>query len=415
MNRKQLTLILVAFVVLGGLGLWLRNRDVAAYKTTSGQMGQKVLGDFDVNAVARLVIKQGTNRLDLVKKDDRWVVSERADYPANFSEVGDTLRKLWELKIAQSVPGPLGASALDRLELSLEATNHPATLVELQDKDGKPLRSLLLGKQSRSQPTAPSQFGGEEGFPDGRYVMVAGQAANGASLVSESFTSLEPKPETWLSKDFFKVEKVKSISVTFPEATNSWKLARASETNDWVLADAKPEEKLDSSKISGLPTALSYPSFEDVVVNPNLAELGLDNPTVAELETTDGFTYTIKAGKKGAEDKYYLTVAVTADFPKERTAGKDEKPEDKAKLDKEFKEKTDKLEEKFKTEKALEGRVFAVSKWTLDSLLKHRADLLQVEKKEEKKDGAAAPAAAPINPVDATLPPVPPAIEKKSE
>ena len=416
MNRKQLTLILVAFVVLGGLGLWLRNRDVASYKTTSGQMGQKVLGDFDVNAVARLVIKQGTNALDLAKKDDRWVVTERADYPANFTEVGEALRKLWDLKIAQSVPGPLAASALERLELNPDTTNHPATLVELQDKDGKVLRSLLLGKQSRSQPTAPSQFGGEEGFPDGRYVMVAGQAANGASLVSESFSSLEPKPESWLSKDFFKVEKVKSVAVTFPEATNSWKLARASETNEWVLADAKPDEKLDSSKISGIPTALSYPSFEDVVVNPNLAELGLDNPTVAELETTDGFTYTIKAGKKGTEDNYYLTVAVSADFPKERVAGNDEKPEDKAKLDKEFKEKTDKLEEKLKAEKALEGRVFKVSKWTLDSLLKHRGDLLKVEEKKDEKKDAAVPAPAPVNPVDATLPPVPPpAPEKKSE
>ncbi len=41
-----------------------------------------------------------------------------------------------------------------------------------------------------------------------------------------------------------------------------------------------------------------------------------------------------------------MVVAVTAQIPKERTPGKDEKPEDKAKLDKEFKEKQKKLEDK---------------------------------------------------------------------
>ena len=76
MNRKQLTLILVAFVVLGGLGLWLRSKNAASYETSSGQMGQKVLGDFDVNAVARMVVKQGTNTLTLAQKDERWVVAE---------------------------------------------------------------------------------------------------------------------------------------------------------------------------------------------------------------------------------------------------------------------------------------------------------------------------------------------------
>ncbi len=56
----------------------------------------------------------------------------------------------------------------------------------------------------------------------------------------------------------------------FPVATNSWKLTRASETNDWQLADAKPGEKLDSSKISSVTSPFSSPSFNDVAA-PNSA------------------------------------------------------------------------------------------------------------------------------------------------
>lgn len=410
MNRRQLTLILVAFVVLGGIALWLRHRGVSSYETTSGTMGQKVLGEFDPNAVTRFVLRRGTNSLALAQKDERWVVTERGDYPANFAEVGETLRKLWNLKIAQPVSGPLGASAIERLELNPDATNQPATVIELLDKDGKTLKSLLLGKQHRRRPATPSPMGGEEGWPDGRYVMVAGQTAS-ASLVSETFSNLEPRPESWLNKDFFKVEKTLSVSVTYPEATNSWHLTRPTETGEWTLQEAQPGETLDTTKVSGLANALSWPSLEDVLVKPNPADYGLDQPILANLTTADGFQYALQIGRREGEEKYYLTVSVTADFPKERAAGTDEKPEDKERLDKEFKEKTDKLIEKLEKEKALSGWVFQVSKWTLDSLLKKRSELLKEPPKDEEASSATAlPAPPPVNPVDATVPPLPPVL-----
>lgn len=409
MNRKQLILILAALVVLGGLGLWLRSRDVGSYRTSSGAMGQKVLGEFDINTVTRVVVRQGTNSLTLSQKDDGWVVAERGEYPANFSEVGETLRKLWDLKIVQPVPGPLGASGLARLELDPAATNKPATVVELLDKDGKALRTLVLGKQHRRKPTTPSAFGDDEGWPDGRYVMLKDGSA-GASLVSESFSSLEPKPESWLNRDFLKVEKPKSIAVTYPESTNSWRMTRASETNEWALADLQAGEQVDPTKTTVLSSVLSWPSFEDVVMPGDPALAALEKPTVAEIETTEGFKYAIKAAQKGAEEKYLMTVTATASYPRERTAGEGEKPEDKERLDKEFKERLDKLDEKLKKEKALDGRVFLVAKYTLDTLLKKRGDFFKEAKPEAAAEAGDLPLEIPaeVNPVDATLPPVPP-------
>ena len=212
-----------------------------------------------------------------------------------------------------------------------------------------------------------------------------------------------------MSKDFFKVEKAKSIAVSFQEATNSWKLTRETESGEWKLADAKPEEQLDAGKTSSFSYALSSPSFNDIIVGTSPEQTGLDKPTTIKLETFDHFTYSIAVGAK-TNDNVHLTVAVAADFPKERTPGKDEKPEDKEKLDKEFKEKTDKLSEKLRNEKALEGRVFQVTKWTLDSLFKKRGELLKEAKKEESGSAAtpATSAPPPVNPVDVTVPPLPP-------
>jgi hypothetical protein len=406
MNRKQLSLILVAVVVLGGLGLWVRSRNAASYRTTQGAMGRKVLGDdFDLNNVTQILIRHGTNELNLVQRDEVWTVKERSGYAAAFSEVSDFLRKLWELKTIQVPPG--AAAQFARLELTTSG-DKPGTLVDLKDKNGQTIRAVILGKTHRRQPATPSPYGGEEGFPDGRYVMVSGKPES-ISIVSETFSNVEPKPEQWLNKDFFKVEKVKSVAVSYPVETNSWKLQRDTESAELKLVDARPEEKLDAGKVSGVPNALSWPSFNDVVVEAKTEMTGLDKPTVAKLETFDGFNYTVKVGNKHGDDAYYVSVAVSADYPRERTPGKDEKPEDKEKFDKEFKEKTEKLNEKLKQEKALDKWVFLLSKWSLDSLLKERHTLM-AEKKEEPKPATTSTNTPPalVSPVDATVPPVPP-------
>ena len=112
----------------------------------------------------------------------------------------------------------------------------------------------------------------------------------------------------------------------------------------------------------------------------------MDHPIIATLETFDGFVYTAKVGNKTGEDNYYLAISVKGNLPTERTAGKDEKPEDKEKLDKDFKEKAAKLQEKLDKEKACENWTYLVSKWTIDRLLKVAKDFLAEKKDDTKKD-----------------------------
>jgi len=66
--------------------------------------------------------------------------------------------------------------------------------------------------------------------------------------------------------------------------------------------------------------------------------------------------------------------------------GQDEKPEDKAKLDKEFKESQKKLEEKLSQEKASEKWVYLVSTWTGRSAAQRAFQLMAEKKEEPKKD-----------------------------
>lgn len=389
MNRKQLILILLTGAVLGGIGLYLNSRKSESFERTDRLATDKLLGDFPVNDIAQITLRQHDGEVNLVK-GEVWTVKERGEYPANISSIIEFARKLWDLRPAQSQK--IGESQLGRMELLPpdKAGTNSATLVELKDKDGKAIRTVLLGKKSMRSGGGDPMGGG--GWPNGRWLYLPDKPGT-AYLVSEPFAEMEPKPDRWLAKNFFKVEKIRSVAVTFPETTNSWKLTRETEAGEWKLADATPEEQLDAGKTSSFGYALSSPGFVDVLLDASPEQTGLDKPTVINLETFDDFNYTVKVGAK-TNDNYVLTVTTSATLPKERTPGADEKPEDKERLDKEFKDRQQKLEEKLAQEKKLAKWTYLVSSWTVDSLLKQRAQLFP-EKKEEPpqvlEPGAEAP------------------------
>ena len=404
MNRKQFVILLVVGVILGAFG-WMRyKRDETSWEGGGSGNGKKTArrsaGErCRFNGNQRRVL----NELDLEKKDGRWRVKQRYDYPANYGEISGFLLKVADLKAVQVEevePSQLGRYKL----LPPGASTNTSVEVDLKDQGGKTIGTLLLGKtHMRKGQGRPSPMGemGEEGYPDGRYVMT-GANAKFVAVVSEPFSDFGAKPDAWLNKDFFKVEKIKSIAVAYPVATNSWKLSRTNEiSSDWELSEPKTGEKLDSAKTSALTYVLNSPTFNDVLPGDSKPEAtGLDKPIVVTIDTFDNFTYTLKVGQK-ANDTFPVLLTVSAQIPKERVAGKDEKAEDKTRLDKEFADQAKKLEEKLAQEKPLEKWVYFVTSWTVDPLLKERKDIL----KEEKSSADTGPKSGNPNPAASLVAP----------
>ena len=108
MNRKQLLLLIVLGLVIGGVALYKHNQRLAPPK--DAKMGAKLLANFDVNTVAALRIQNASNVLNVAKSGDIWTVKERGDYPANFGTIAEFVRKLADLKIVK--PVEVGASRL---------------------------------------------------------------------------------------------------------------------------------------------------------------------------------------------------------------------------------------------------------------------------------------------------------------
>jgi len=306
-------------------------------------------------------------------------VRERGDYPANFSQISELLLKLADLKVAQRED--LGPSQLGRFELLPPGTGtHAGTRLEFKDQSGKTLDSMLLGKKHLKQPAANSRQGGmgDEGWPDGRYVMT-GTGAKTVAVISDPLDQVQSQPQSWLDPEFFSLEKPRRIAVQLAEATNSWQLTRASETNDWQLADAKPGEKLDETKISSVTSPFSSTRFSDV--SP-LDSGKTTNGPVLTVETFDGFTYVVQIGPKQG-DNYPVSFSLTANLPAERVAGADEKAADKIRLDQEFKARRTQLTEKRTRESAFTHWIYSLPAYTVDPVIKTRGDLLVEAPKPE--------------------------------
>jgi len=394
MKSKQLMFLVVAALVLGGGGLWVLKQRSATFDRSRGGIGGSLLGSFDGSQVTAVRIQKGSNTVHVVRDGDVWVVRERGNYPANLTDLGAFLQKLDGLKIAR--PVQVGASRLPLLELSGDTV----TVVDLLNADGKPVKTLKLGKQTTRGGGEEAMTGMGGGFPDGRYVQV-GEAV---SVVGDPLSNAKPSPEEWIAKEFVKVEQPLKITITHPEATNSFALSRTNEFSDWVLLEAGPAESLDKNKLWSFSSLLSSANFNDVILEPDIAALGLDQPVTARITTANGFTYDVKVGKADG-DHHAVQVAVSAELARERTPGADEKPEDKERLDKEFKEKLEKQEQKLKAEQALGKWTFQVSKWTVEPLLKKRSELLADPKKDqESQPGAPTDDASSDSPLPITLP-----------
>lgn len=401
MKSKQLMFLVVAALVLGGGGLWVLKQRSATFDRSRSGIGSSLLGGFDGSQVTAVRIQKGSNTVHVVRDGDQWVVRERGNYPANLSDLGAFIQKLDGLKVAR--PVPVGPSRLPLLELSGDAV----TVVELLNADGKPVKTLKLGKQTtRGGGGDDAMMGMGGGFPDGRYV----QVDEAVSVVGDPLGNAKPSPEEWIAKEFVKVEQPVKVTITHPEATDSFALSRTNEFSDWVLLEAGPAESLDKNKLWSFSSLLGSASFNDLILEPDIAALGLDQPVTARITTAGGFTYDVKIGKADG-DHHAVQVAVSADLARERAPEPEEKPEDKERLDKEFKEKLEKQEQKLKAEQALGKWTFQVSKWTVEPLLKKRSELLADPKGEESHSDAPADDAPSLDsPLPITLPQLPDAL-----
>lgn len=381
--KSRTVIILWTIAIALGITIFLvkRSQGTGGEKATARAPGQTLLESFPAEDVAAIEISGVDSSATLMEKEGSWTVSQRDGYPANTRNINDLLRTLSELKVTQGIEaGPSLAPHFGMDENSSEAAGHGITAV-FKDGSGKEIATLSFGKNLDSA-ASQSPYGGGS---TGRYVRNHADDS-GFYAVSELFGTLSADPKSWLSDEFLKVEKIKTISLTKPGSDeNEWTLTREAEDGDFAFTDAFPGVKTDPAVTGQLKSLFSFARFEDIVAASGIEKLAIpDKLQKAVITTFEGLEYTVgiqpaKPGE-GAEESapktYLMTVAISGDLPKERKKPEGEKEEDAKKADEAFTERLNALKENLEKTKALEGRTFEVSNFAVDALLKPRTDLM---------------------------------------
>ncbi len=439
MNKRQVIILWVIALLLGAAVATVKiSQNKETRVATDRVQGDTLFESFPADEVAAITIDGANGSVDLAKMDDKWVVKNRADYPANTTYVNNFLRSLTDLKVTLGIEaGPSFAPRFGMDESATTAEDRGLT-ARFKDSAGKDIATVSLGKTIDSGDQSPMGGGAV-----GRYVRNHADES-GFYAVSEMFPSVSEDAKRWLADGFISPEKVKSIAVTkYGQPEIAWRLVRDGEEAEFKLDKAKDGEVVDTEATAPLKSLLSYARFEDVIPKDKVVGMMLENQTrTATIETYEGFTYTLNLtptkapdvpdekpatnGTPPAIDNFLVTVDVTADLPTERKKEADEKPEDAKTKDTTFAERRKALAEKLEKEKAFAGVTFEVSKSTVEPLTKDRAALITkaepaaangtVAPPVQKFPGgmvATPPAPAPpapgtatTTPVSATTPPV---------
>jgi hypothetical protein len=422
MKPKQLIVLAIVLAVAVAAALVISKDRNKAGQGNASQIGVKVFPDLDVNAVAKVAIVAPKAKVTLSQKggNGAWGVEDRAGYAADVAKLRTFILDLSKLKIAQTTT--VGASQLGRLGLVAPDSGEgveeeKGTVVEFESGDGTKLVKATIGKEFKTGGGSDPMTGG---YATGRYLLVDGRPD--VFVVSDQLYSLQSDPAGWLKKENFRVEKPKSVAVTYADGEGGFTLSKEEESGKFTLADISETEALDESKTGGYGNIFSSGSFADVLVGDAATDeqTGLDKPDTVNIETFDGFKYVVSIGKKITEGgegedseggapatvRYPVRYTVSAELPTERKVEGEETEEQKKEREAAFELKQKTLKEKLEAETALAGNIYLLESWVIDQVLKKRSDLIKAPEPEgEAADGSAA--TNPLSPgVSVATPPV---------
>ena len=381
MNRRQFLYLVIALVVLGGAGLALVWQDIADYRASGAKIGAKLLPDLKIADIAEVRLQDPKHQVTLARKEKHWIVQERGGYPASFQEISDLMIKLAELKVTQAEQ--VGESLWPRVDLADPAKGTGGgTLVEMKNSSGQVLASLVLGKKVLKKDPMNPLPAAKDGVPAGRYVRIAG-GKDSVVVVSDPLAKAEADPGRWLSREFFKADRIKTLTVGPESGAGQWKITRAEEWGQWKFAAGGGD--LGASAAVAAAKKLGSLAFSDVA--PDYKPEPGTKPLVVVAETFDNLVYTIRLAQRGKGDDYFLSFKLTGEPPKQRAPEKGEKGDQKASRDKEFAESRKRLEGRIALERALSGWTYVVTRSEIEPLLKSRADMIAVKRESGMPPG----------------------------
>jgi hypothetical protein len=310
--------LLLAQIALAGLTWTMASSAPAA-------AGKEKVFDFSPDDVTEISIESAPTKsapeashVDLVKKDDKWLLASAGDYPVDESKAKEVVDKLTDLAVGEPI--------------ATNAASHNALRVGDRDYDRKVTVKTASGEESVILGSGP------------RSTLHVRRA--GADDVRESHGTpvwnFHSEARSYVDTAYVKMDKSVLREITVTNAHG--RLSFAKNGDEWELVELPAGTALNDSAVNSFVSAVSHLNLQDPVGKDVKPAYGLDHGATVVLAGEDdknapvSATYTIgaPAGKnayyaKAADNDYVVTVAKYAadqilnktaeDFAKKPAAG----------------------------------------------------------------------------------------------
>jgi hypothetical protein len=263
MNRvnKILGAVLIAQVALVAL-TW------SLYYTSPAASGSEPLFGFEAKKVTALEItakpakpEEPVQVTKLAKKDDKWVLVDADDYPAEKEKVEKLVEDLTSLRI--------------RDPIARNAANHNALKVGEQEYD----RRVTLKTSSDSKTVIV-------GSGKGSSLNVRYQGKNEVYRTQGmSVWSISTGKRAYVDSEYFKVDKDKITAATLRNEKGILNFAK--QGVEWTVLELPPGETLDKNKMKNFIDRLSKIHLNEPIGKEVKPEYGLSGRTEVVLVTAD--------------------------------------------------------------------------------------------------------------------------------
>lgn len=245
---RPMTAIALLLLGIGSMAGGLALRPSA--EATSPGAGQPVFPNIaaSLDTATTVAMASAGKTSTLVRRDGRWTLAERGNYPVQPQRLRSLFAGLVELRLLE--PRTANGASLGRLGVD-DPANPASTAISLKvsAESGTALADLLLGHRSQRS---------QGGLPETVYVRRPSEAR---AWLAEGQIPADADPQSWLIREILDIPAEKIAHVTVSHDGKALEFARNGDT----LALANPPDgKLDEYRVGEVAKALEGLTLADV-------------------------------------------------------------------------------------------------------------------------------------------------------
>lgn len=275
-NRKLMVLGIVAVAMV----VW------AVLQSKVSQKTKVVLKDktplvqgLNPAQIAKIMVDKKSDAVELVRKGNEFVVSQKDNYKAKTQSVNELINKVLDVKTR----GELLTSNPDNFGQLEVADVNSAGTVKFFNKDGGLITGIVLGKRMDTGFSAVRKVGEDNVY------------------TTEDYVYMQARPMDYIDSKLFEMADSKIVNVKVSYDGGSYEMKKGDSGINMVTA-VPAGKMLKGTDYEQVFKVLSLVNFSDVMAEANAKDLKFD--TNYECELDDSTVYMIDVAKK--DDKFFI-------------------------------------------------------------------------------------------------------------